>query len=33
MPEPPSEAERKRVIDGAIRVFMAAYGAKQSEPA
>ena len=33
MPEPPSEAERKRVIDGAIRVFMAAYGAKHNEPA
>ena len=33
MPEPPSEAERKRVIDGAIRVFMAAYGAKQNKPA
>jgi hypothetical protein len=31
MPEPPSKPEMERVISGAIRVFMAAYGVKQHE--
>lgn len=31
MEQPPSMAEMERVISGAIRVFMAAYGVKQTE--
>jgi AcrR family transcriptional regulator len=33
MPNAPSRAEMERVINGAIRVFMAAYGVRQKEPA
>jgi hypothetical protein len=31
MEQPPSMAEMERVISGAIRVFMAAYGANRND--